>query len=141
MTQQAEGGAPPSPADGGEGRAGATAEEVLGPLLLSLIESVRLTAQRVIGSGAPEAGAAQEGDEAVHDFRVALRRLRTLLRPARWIYGKKRVRRIADGLRAFAATTGELRDQEVLRETLGALALGDDVRAAVEAWLARRASL
>lgn len=114
-----------------------TAADFLGPILLALIEGVQTTSRRVIASGEGSTDAAAD-DEAVHDFRVTLRRLRTLLGPARRTYGKKKLRHVTDGLRAFAHATGALRDQEVLRETLSALELDDDTRAAVDAWLAQR---
>ncbi|MBX3186167.1 MAG: CHAD domain-containing protein [Labilithrix sp.] len=57
-------------------------------------------------------------DDAIHDLRVAIRRLRTMLKMARPIYGRwhaDAVRRaFADVMRA----TGDLRDEEVLEETL-----------------------
>lgn len=122
----------------GKAAAPSRAADFLRPVLLSLIERVRMNAERVIGAG--EHGPGHEPDpEAVHDFRVALRRLRTLLRPARSVFGKKRLRSIAEGLRDFASATGALRDEEVLRETLAALELDGDSRAAVDAWLSRRA--
>ncbi|WP_437636027.1 CHAD domain-containing protein [Sorangium sp. So ce854] len=126
--------------DGGAGGGGAkiSAADFLGPVLLSCIERVRADARRVVATSAQGEGA-EPDVEAVHDFRVALRRLRTLLKPARRIYGKRRLRPIADGLRAFARATGTLRDEEVLRETLTELELGDEARAAIDAWIARRA--
>ncbi|WP_437571228.1 CHAD domain-containing protein [Sorangium sp. So ce542] len=137
-----EGSAPPAgggkgsapPAGGGAG-AKLSARGFLGPVLLTHIESVRANARRVV---ATSAHGAEPDEEAVHDFRVSLRRLRTLLKPARRIYGKKRLRPIADGLREFARATGTLRDEEVLRETLTALELGEAPRAAVAAWVAQR---
>jgi len=56
--------------------------------------------------------------ELIHDYRVALRRLRSVLRPLELGYGKRKMRAFADALRTAAATTGDLRDEEVLRETL-----------------------
>ncbi|WP_437756593.1 CHAD domain-containing protein [Sorangium sp. So ce1389] len=134
-----EGSAPPPDGGGGDGRGGAklSAAEFLGPVLLSHIESVRADAQRVVATSA-QGEDAEPDVEAVHDFRVSLRRLRTLLKPARRIYGKRRLRPIADGLREFARATGTLRDEEVLRETLTALELGEEARTAVDAWVARR---
>ncbi|AGP33541.1 CHAD domain-containing protein [Sorangium cellulosum] len=127
-----EGSAPP---EGGGAGAKLSARGFLGPVLLTHIESVRADARRVV---ATSAHGAEPDEEAVHDFRVSLRRLRTLLKPARRIYGKKRIRPIADGLREFARATGTLRDEEVLRETLTALELGEAPRAAVAAWVAQR---
>ncbi|WP_437715307.1 CHAD domain-containing protein [Sorangium sp. So ce448] len=107
-------------------------------MLLSHIERVRADARRVVA--ASEQGESAEPDaEAVHDFRVSLRRLRTLLKPARRIYGRRRLRPVADGLREFARATGALRDEEVLRETLTALDLDEAARAAVAGWVAQRA--
>jgi CHAD domain-containing protein len=57
-------------------------------------------------------------DEAIHDMRVAIRRLRTLLKMARRLFGPWHTdvvrRSFADVMRA----TGDLRDEEVLEETL-----------------------
>ncbi|WP_438041493.1 CHAD domain-containing protein [Sorangium sp. So ce128] len=109
-------------------------------MLLSHIERVRADARRVVA--ASEQGESAEPDaEAVHDFRVSLRRLRTLLKPARRIYGRRRLRPVAEGLREFARATGALRDEEVLRETLTALELDEAARAAVAGWVAQRARL
>ncbi|AUX39267.1 hypothetical protein SOCE26_006510 [Sorangium cellulosum] len=124
---------------GGKGSGGAklSAADFLGPVLLSHIEGVRVDARRVVATSAQGEGA-EPDVEAVHDFRVALRRLRTLLKPARRLYGKRRLRPIADGLREFARATGTLRDEEVLRETLTDLELGEEARGAVDAWIAQR---
>jgi CHAD domain-containing protein len=138
-----EGSPPPSGGDGagasdGGGGARLSARDFLGPVLLSHIERVRADARRVVA--ASEQGESAEPDaEAVHDFRVSLRRLRTLLKPARRIYGRRRLRPVAEGLREFARATGALRDEEVLRETLTALDLDEAARAAVAGWVAQRA--
>ncbi|WP_437531293.1 CHAD domain-containing protein [Sorangium sp. So ce726] len=137
-----EGSPPPSGDDGtGTGDGGSarlSARDFLGPVLLSHIERVRADARRVVA--ASEQGESTEPDvEAVHDFRVSLRRLRTLLKPARRIYGRRRLRPVAEGLREFARETGALRDEEVLRETLTALELDEATQAAVAGWVAQRA--
>lgn len=82
---------------------------------------------------------AEDDDEAVHDFRVALRRLRTLLKPARVVYGKRRMRKAARDLRRFARAAGAVRDEEVLRETLSDLKLTPEARSALDVWMAHRA--
>jgi CHAD domain-containing protein len=115
-----------------------SAAEFLSPALLELIEAVRVNARRVIASGAARRKEAPD-EEAVHDFRVALRRLRTLLRPARRVYGKRRVRQLGEDLRVYADATSVLRDEEVLRETLQELKLEGELRACADAWLTRRA--
>ncbi|WP_437327246.1 CHAD domain-containing protein [Sorangium sp. So ce381] len=135
-----EGSPPPSGGAGAGDGGGArlSARDFLGPVLLSHIERVRADARRVVT--ASEQGEDAEPDaEAVHDFRVSLRRLRTLLKPARRIYGRRRLRPVAEGLREFARATGALRDEEVLRETLTALDLDEAARAAVAGWVAQRA--
>ncbi|WP_437958643.1 CHAD domain-containing protein [Sorangium sp. So ce119] len=146
MTPQGGSASPPGGGEGGGGEGGGggeargaklSAADFLRPVLLSYIDRVRADARRVVATSAQGEGA-EPDVEAVHDFRVSLRRLRTLLKPARRIYGKRRLRPIAGGLREFARATGTLRDEEVLRETLTALELGDEARAAVDAWVQRR---
>jgi CHAD domain-containing protein len=80
-------------------------------------------------------------DEAVHDLRVTIRRLRTVLKLARPLYG----RFLADAVRgAFAAVqqaTGDLRDEEALAETLDKvdkLDLDPPTAAALRSWRDRR---
>jgi CHAD domain-containing protein len=135
---------------------GQPAHDLLAPALLSLIAAVRETAARLTPAAPPRprnsaslsspsasasasAAAAESAAEAIHDFRVALRRLRTLLRPARSIYGKKRLRLIAAELRRFAQAAGSVRDEEVLRETLTALPVSPTARRALDAWAPIRA--
>lgn len=71
-------------------------------------------------------------DEAVHDLRVGIRRMRVLLKLARPVFG----RHYADAVRAAYTvvhrSTGDLRDAEVLDDTLGALEISDS---AFTAWL------
>ena len=118
-----------------------TAHELLAPTLRDLLARVRAAAARVsVTAAAPPAGASAGYDaEAVHDLRVALRRLRTLLRPARAIYGKQRIGAVADELRRFAQATGIVRDEEVLHETLRELSLPRRTRRALDAWIRSRA--
>ncbi|MDB4996080.1 MAG: hypothetical protein JWM74_3512 [Myxococcaceae bacterium] len=78
-------------------------------------------------------------DEAVHDLRVTIRRLRTVLKLARPLYG----RFLADAVRrSFAAVqqaTGDLRDEEALAETLDKLdKLDAPTAAALRTWRDRR---
>jgi CHAD domain-containing protein len=114
----------------------ATSADVLAPRLRELAARASAERGRVVASILTRTGAPD--DEAVHDFRVALRRLRSLLRPARALYGEQRTRAVERELRDVAATTGALRDEEVLRETLSALALAPRTRATVVRWLASR---
>lgn len=76
--------------------------------------------------------------EAVHDLRVALRRIRSLLRVVRSVFGRFHVKIIRDELKRVADATGSLRDEEVLVETIDALDLSDVDREALTPWLARR---
>ncbi|MFT3766755.1 MAG: CHAD domain-containing protein [Minicystis sp.] len=110
------------------------AHDFLAPALFAMIAEVRRSEARVAATTG-----GSDDPEAIHDFRVALRRLRTVLRPARRVFGKRRLREIAAELRRFAQATGTLRDEEVLRETLGALALPPRARAELDRWLVQRA--
>jgi CHAD domain-containing protein len=76
--------------------------------------------------------------EAVHDLRVTLRRLRSLLRPARSVYGKFHTDAVRGELKAVADATSELRDEEVLAETLGALPLRGPAKTARDQFLLAR---
>jgi CHAD domain-containing protein len=110
---------------------GASARDFLAPVLSTLIAAVRREADR--------ASSPEPDPEAIHDFRVALRRLRTALRPARRVFGKRRLRALGAELRRFAQATSALRDEEVLRETLAALELPARARPGLDAWLVQRA--
>jgi CHAD domain-containing protein len=77
--------------------------------------------------------------EAIHDFRVALRRLRSALRPLGLAWGKKRMDALAERIRTVADATGELRDEEVLRETLADLELDAVARETLTKWQVGRA--
>jgi CHAD domain-containing protein len=74
-------------------------------------------------------------EEALHDMRVAIRRLRTLLRLARPVYGRFRADVVRDALTQVQGKTGELRDEEALAATLEGLPVDDP--AFIE-WRARR---
>jgi CHAD domain-containing protein len=73
--------------------------------------------------------------EALHDMRVAIRRLRTVLRFARPIYGRFRTDAVRSAFTEVQVKTGVLRDEEALAETLGGLPVDDP--AFIE-WRARR---
>jgi len=109
--------------------------EHLATELLTMVEAARSASQRVVQGGTDDA---PHDEEAVHDLRVALRRLRTLLGPLDEVYGKKQVRRIARALRDLARASGALRDEEVLHETLGELELYGEAATALQAWMVRR---
>lgn len=113
-----------------------TAHVLLATALRRLIATVRDTRQRVLVS-AEARGCTDE--EALHDFRVALRRMRTHLRTARRVWQSKRIERIENELRYYARVTGALRDDEVLHGTLASIGLPQIAADEVNAWLARRA--
>ena len=61
-----------------------------------------------------EAGACAGDEEAVHDMRVAIRRLRAILRIGRPYLKRKALRRLRRGLRTAARTLGAVRDLDVI---------------------------
>ncbi len=73
--------------------------------------------------------------EAVHDLRVALRRLRTLLKLARPIFGAFHTDAVRQAFADLQTSTGDLRDEEALYETLEALELDHP---ALASWRKRR---
>ena len=73
--------------------------------------------------------------EALHDMRVAIRRLRTVLRLARPIYGSYRTSAVRRAFTVVQSKTGDLRDEEALAETFDGLSLDDP---AFTEWRARR---
>ncbi len=111
--------------------------------VLALVADVRAALEQLLAEPGtlpaerPAGGPTSEA-EAVHDFRVALRRLRSVLKPLRFTSGRKAMRALADRLRAVAASTGELRDEEVLRETLGELELDEQVQSSLDRWMRGR---
>jgi CHAD domain-containing protein len=100
----------------------------------TLIDDAREAAARV----ARLTPRSDDDPEAIHDLRVAIRRLRTVLRPLRPLYGRRRMRAIGSDLKEVADATGSLRDEEVLRETLTALELPPETREVLTAWMAGR---
>jgi len=76
-------------------------------------------------------------DEAIHDMRVALRRLRVVLKVARPIFGRFHIDAIRASFTRVHRASGALRDEEVLRETLSGLNIAS---AELDEWLARRAT-
>lgn len=60
-------------------------------------------------------------DEAIHDLRVAIRRLRTMLKMARPLFGRWHSDVVRKGFAEVMKATGDLRDEEVLEGTLDGL--------------------
>jgi len=75
-------------------------------------------------------------DEAIHDLRVAIRRLRTLLKMARPLFGRWHSDAVRKAFAEVMKATGDLRDEEVLEETLDGLS----VHPAFGLWLSARAA-
>ena len=71
-------------------------------------------------------------------FGSGLRRLRTVLRSARNLYGKKRLKPLEAAFKRFGDATNALRDAEVLAETLALAEVEAPARDAVDRWLAER---
>lgn len=117
--------------------------DLLADSLRQLIGTIRETRQRVLASNVlgaiATATATATDDEAIHDFRVALRRCRTILRVARTIWNTKQIKRLEQEFGYFARTTGTLRDDEALRETLATLPPSDAPPDELRLWLERRA--
>jgi CHAD domain-containing protein len=76
-------------------------------------------------------------DEAIHDMRVALRRLRVVLKVARPVFGQFHIDAIRTSFTRVHRASGALRDEEVLRETLQGLGIAS---AELDAWMTRRAA-
>jgi CHAD domain-containing protein len=89
----------------------------LARLLGELAQELEASAARVISG--------EKDDEAVHDVRVAMRRIRTLLRLARPIYGRFHADAVRRAFTLVMRASGELRDEEVLDETLDGLPVVD----------------
>ena len=113
-----------APHDTGEAQAGAAAFIIRKTRALD--SALEGALPRVLGN---------QDTEAVHDLRVALRRLRTLLKLARPVFGGFHTDAVRGAFAALQAATGELRDEEALVETLDGLSIAHD---AVDAWRARR---
>lgn len=95
-----------------------------------------LVADAAVAAGRLEAGT---DPEALHDFRVALRRLRSALRAFRpWLAGRV-PRRLEKRLRRLAGSTGAARDAEVQLAWIGAQRAGLGPRASAGvAWVVAR---
>jgi len=73
-------------------------------------------------------------DEAVHDYRVGLRRLRSALRALRPMWSKKALQPLEASLKALADATGDVRDEEVLAETLARVPLSEEASKHLATW-------
>jgi CHAD domain-containing protein len=80
-------------------------------------------------------------DEAVHDLRVAIRRMRTLLKMSRKLFGRWHTNVVRDAFAEVMRATGDLRDEEVLEETLEGAAESPEFGSWLHARKAREARL
>ncbi|MBX3263989.1 MAG: CHAD domain-containing protein [Labilithrix sp.] len=90
------------------------------------------TAPRVLADG---------DDEAIHDLRVAIRRMRTLLKMSRKVFGRWHTDVVRGAFAEVMRATGDLRDEEVLEETLEDAAEGPELDAWIQGRKAREAKL
>jgi CHAD domain-containing protein len=113
--------------------------EFLGAKLRDLDGALQDASQRVLQGGrgfrrgpdAPRIGT----DPAVHDLRVVLRRMRTLLEVSADVFGRFRVDEVRRALRHVHRATGAVRDEEVLIALVESLGLAD---ANTATWLEAR---
>jgi CHAD domain-containing protein len=103
--------------------------QLVSPKLSEWIVELEDAVPRVIDDSDPE---------GVHDLRVALRRIRSLMRIVRPVYGTFHTNLIRKEMARVADATGALRDEEVLAETLGDLKLQGAAKAGLAAWRSRR---
>jgi CHAD domain-containing protein len=87
------------------------------------------TVPRLLGSG---------DEEAVHDFRVALRRTRTLLEVGRSVFGGFYADEVRRALRDVHRASGTLRDEEVLIDLVSSLEVRPEVLSNVTDWIEGR---
>ena len=66
-------------------------------------------------------------DEAIHDMRVGIRRVRTILKLARPVYGRFHGDAVRQSFAEIQRATGTLRDEEVLEELFGKLEVSDAI--------------
>lgn len=101
----------------------------------SRVADVMAARARVVEPSRGDREAAEAHDEeAVHDYRVGLRRLRSALRALRSMWTKTVLRPLEQVLKELADATGDVRDEEVLDETLRKLKLGDEASKALGVW-------
>jgi CHAD domain-containing protein len=104
----------------------ASASGMVGQFLASKLRGY----DAMLGETMPRVLATGDG-EAVHDFRVALRRTRTVLEVGREVFGRFHANEVRSALREVHRATGALRDEEVLLELLASLSVD---RPDVKAW-------
>jgi len=101
-----------------------------GPFIVTKLRNLDAT----LNDATPRVVKNHDDDEAVHDLRVAIRRLRTLLKMARELFGRWHTDVVRLAFKQVMDATGELRDEEVLEETLEGAAKAEGF----DTWLAGR---
>jgi CHAD domain-containing protein len=115
----------------------AIAPEMVGQFLVALLEAFD-TRMKDVGSRVLATGDA----EAVHDFRVALRRTRTVLEIGRSVFGRFHTDEVREALSDLQAASGALRDEEVLLELLSLVGIDDpEAKSWIDARLRRERRL
>ncbi len=79
-----------------------------------------------------------EDPEAVHDTRVAIRRIRAVLREIDNVYDKYYVKQLRNQLKSVFNKFGPVRDMEVSNQLLEKLPVSDKNKAAFNKWLKER---
>lgn len=90
-----------------------------------------------VAHATPRVAASGDDEEAVHDLRVAIRRMRTLLKMSRALFGRWHTDVVRASFAEVMRATGELRDEEVLEETLEDVTEGPELAS----WLGERKTL
>jgi CHAD domain-containing protein len=113
---------------------GETGEEVSAPKAGAYVLTRLRELDAALVATTPRVLAKESDDEAVHDLRVAIRRMRTLLKISRSLFGRWHTDVVRSAFADVMRATGALRDEEVLEETLTGAAHGPGY----QAWLRRR---
>jgi CHAD domain-containing protein len=88
-----------------------------------------------LGEVAPRVLSSANNEDAVHDLRVALRRMRTVLEVGRSVFGRFHSDEVRARLRDVQRATGALRDEEVLLDLMASLQVSNP---GVQNWLHSR---
>ncbi len=121
--------APPARGETASESPARSAGERVGPCLVAKLRALDARLEEV----APRVLARESDDAAVHDLRVTLRRMRTVLEIGRDVLGPFHADEVRRALRDVQRATGDLRDEEVLLALLNSLGVeGPDVTAWLE---------
>ena len=136
MTAQTIMGAPASQTSPGTGAESAPEASPSTPAMAGtfLVDKLRVLDAR-LQSSAPRVVASSNDEHAVHDLRVALRRSRIVLQVGRRVLGRFHADEARRALRDVQRATGDLRDEEVLLELFGSLAVEET---GIAAWVESR---